>query len=499
MVDERNADVPNSDTEDLNELMKARRDKLAGLYEKGIDPFGKRFERTAQASDILGGYDQLEGETVRVAGRIMGLRVHGKASFADLQDLTGQIQLFARVNDMGDELYANFANLDLGDIVGVEGEVFRTRRGEISIRIREWVLLAKSLRPLPEKWHGLQDVDLRYRQRYVDLIVNPEVRETFILRSRIITAMREFLDAEGFIEVETPVLSTVAGGGLARPFVTHHNVLDLDVYLRIATELYLKRLIVGGLEKVYEIGKDFRNEGVSTKHNPEFTMLELYWAYADYMDMMDLTERMVTQVAQEVLGTLQLEFQGHKIDLTPPWPRVSMIEALRERIGMDVRELRDDEAARELARQHGVELPDNATLGMVIDEFVSTLIEPELIQPTFLIDHPVDISPLAKRKEDDPLLTYRFEAFVGGFEIGNAFSELNDPIDQRKRFLQQAGERERGNEEAHVMDEDYIRALEYGMPPTGGLGVGVDRVVMLLTNSDSIRDVILFPLMRPRD
>jgi lysyl-tRNA synthetase class 2 len=476
----------------------ARRRKLEHLRAAGVDPFGGRYERTHEAGRVVAEFERLEGRSVRLAGRVMGLRSHGRASFADLRDLTGRVQLYARADILGEARYAAFQDLDRGDWIGAEGRVMRTHRGEVSVELTDWVLLCKSLRPLPEKWHGLRDVDLRYRQRYLDLVVNPDVRATFVLRSRITAAIRRWLDARGFLEVETPVLTPVAAGAAARPFVTHHNALDLELYLRIATELHLKRLIVGGLERVYEIGRVFRNEGISTRHNPEFTMLELYQAYADYSDMMELTENLVADVARECRGTARVEYQGRPVDLTPPWQRLSMIDALRRRTGVDVLELPSDEAARNLARRHGVGVEDHATRGQVIDALVDELVLPELTRPTLLTDHPTEISPLARRSRRDPRVTERFEAIVAGMEIANAFSELNDPIDQRERFRQQAAERARGNDEAQAVDEDFILALEYGLPPTGGLGIGIDRLAMILADVPSIRDVILFPTLRPR-
>lgn len=481
-----------------NELLASRLRKLDLFRRRGIDPFGERFVRTHEAARITAEFPALEGSGVRIAGRIMAVRGHGKATFADVHDSTGRIQVYARADILGAEDYELFTSLDIGDIVGIGGKVFRTRRGEVSVEVEEWRLLAKSLLPLPEKWHGLKDVDLRYRQRYVDLIVNPEVRATFLARSRLISALRRFLDEMGFLEVETPMMHPVAGGAAARPFVTYHNALDMELYLRIAPELYLKRLIVGGMEKVYEIGRVFRNEGISTRHNPEFTMLELYQAFADYSDMMTLTEEIFVHLAREVAGTLRVNFLGHEIDLTPPWRRLSIVDALREYAGVDLSDLEDDARARSVAQRLGVAVDPGATAGQVIEELVDTFVQPHLIQPTFLTDHPVAISPLAKRKKDNPALTYRFELIVAGWEMANAFSELNDPLDQRERFLAQLRERAKGNEEAHGMDEDYLTALSYGMPPCGGLGVGVDRLVMLLTGAASIRDVILFPLMRPR-
>ena len=484
-------------THEVNEYMEIRLQKLRRLEEQGIQPFGDRYERTHVSKELVDHFDSLEGCEVSLAGRLVAKRGHGKASFADLRDMHGKIQLYAKMDVLGERKYEMFQELDLGDIIGVVGKVFRTRRGEVSVEISDFTMLAKSLRPLPEKWHGLKDIDLRYRQRYLDLIVNPEILDTFVKRSRIITAMRSFLDQRGFLEVETPVMSSLAGGAAARPFITHHNALDMTLYLRIATELYLKRLIVGGMEKIYEIGRVFRNEGISTRHNPEFTMMELYQAYADYRDMMDLTEQMFAHIAQEVLGTTHIVYQGQEIDLTPPWKRLSIVDALREYADLDVLHLGSDHEARQIAREKGISVDEKMTRGKVIDELVDVFVQPHLIQPVFLMDHPTEISPLAKKQPDRPELTYRFEAFIAGRELANAFSELNDPLDQRQRFEQQLRERAKGDDEAHVMDEDYLRALEYGMPPTGGLGVGIDRLVMLLTDSPSIRDVIFFPLMRP--
>ncbi len=482
-----------------SDLVRARRVKLEKLIDLGVNPFGGRFDRSHVAADILRDFERLEEQRVRVAGRITGMRGHGKVSFADLQDGSGKIQLYVRQDVLGEARFGDFTALDLGDVIGVEGRVFRTQRGQISVEVAGFQLLAKSLRPLPEKWHGLKDVDLRYRQRYLDLIVNPEVRDTFRARSRIISALRRGLEERGFLEVETPMMHTLAGGAAARPFVTHHNALDMTLYLRIAPELHLKRLVVGGLEKVFEIGRVFRNEGISTRHNPEFTIVEIYQAYADYTDMMTLTEDLFVRAARAVRDSLQVSFLGHDIDLTPPWPRLSIIDALREYAGVEVSALGSDEEARAAARRLGVKVEPAATAGQVLEELVDAFVQPRLINPTFLTDHPVEISPLAKRKADNPALTERFELIVGGWEMANAFSELNDPIDQRARFEAQMREREKGNEEAHALDEDYLTALEHGLPPCGGLGIGIDRLVMLLTGAASIRDVILFPLMRPRE
>lgn len=485
--------------QEINELMQVRLEKLHELQSKGINPFGERFDRTHQAVDILNNFAELEGKDVTIAGRILSKRDMGKASFAHIQDFSGRIQIYARLNDVGPETYELFTRLDIGDIIGVTGHVFKTQKGEITVHAKTITLLTKSLRPLPEKWHGLKDVELRYRQRYLDLIVNPEVKQVFILRSKIIAAMRRYLDGQGFLEVETPTMHVISGGASARPFVTHHNALDIDLYMRIALELHLKRLIVGGMEKVYEIGRVFRNEGISTRHNPEFTMMELYEAYADYHDMMNLTENMIAYIAQEVLGTTKVSYQGTEIDLTPPWPRITMIDAVKKYAGVDFTLIRNDEEARKAARQLGIHVSQDATRGSILNEIFEEKVEHHLVQPTFILDYPIEISPLAKRKKDDPNFTYRFELFITGREFGNAFSELNDPIDQRERFMKQMEQRAKGDEEAQMMDEDFVRALEVGMPPTGGLGIGVDRLIMLLTDSPSIRDVILFPTLRPRD
>lgn len=478
--------------------MEERRKKMENLRRQGIDPFGRRFPRTHLSQEIIDNFPVCENREVRVAGRIISLRTHGKAGFAHLADFAGKIQIYARLDVLGEESYQRFTNLDLGDIIGVCGRVFRTRRGEITVEVKEWEMLCKALRPLPEKWHGLKDVDLRYRRRYLDLISNPESREVFIRRSAIISRIRRFLDDEGFMEVETPVLSLIAGGGHARPFVTHHNALDLELTLRIALELYHKRLIVGGLEKIYEIGRCFRNEGISTKHNPEFTMLELYQAFADLTDMMILAEELISTVAGEVLGTFHLTYQGKEIDLTPPWPRVSMPAMIREETGLDWLAIETDEEAVTAGEKLGLDLTGKKTKAQVLDELLSVYVEPKLVQPTFLTDYPLEISPLAKKKADNPRLTQRFELFINGWEVANAFTELNDPLDQRERFVAQAKEKAKGNEEAMEWDEEFLIALEHGMPPTGGMGIGIDRLVMLLTDVPSIRDVIFFPLMRPK-
>ncbi|AZR74676.1 lysine--tRNA ligase [Anoxybacter fermentans] len=482
---------------DLNELMLQRRQKLKKLREKNIEPYGDKFEFTHHTTDIKENFDDLEGKEVTIAGRLMAKRGQGKASFAEVADMHGRIQIYVRKNIVGEDLYELFTTLDIGDIIGLTGEVFKTRTGEITIRVKEFKLLSKSLRPLPEKYHGLKDKELRYRMRYLDLMINPEVKNTFITRSKIIRSIRNYLDERNFLEVETPMMHPIAGGASARPFITHHNALDIDLYLRIAPELYLKRLIVGGFERVYEINRNFRNEGMSYKHNPEFTMLELYQAYADYHDMMELTENLFAHVAQEVLGTVKVTYQGVEIDLTPPWRRLTMIDAVKEFTGVDFKEIETDEEARKVAKELGVEVEPTANWGAIVNEVFEEKVEKHLIQPVFIMDHPVEVSPLAKRREDDPRLTYRFEGYIFAREMCNAFSELNDPIDQKERFLAQVAKREAGDDEAQMMDEDFIRALEYGMPPTGGLGIGIDRMVMLLTDSPSIRDVILFPTMRP--
>jgi lysyl-tRNA synthetase class 2 len=494
--------IPGGDKEeDLNELMQIRREKLNDMRQKGFEPYGNRFERTHLARFILDNYEEMENKHVILAGRIMSKRGMGKASFAHIQDSTGQIQIYIRSNDVGPEAYEFFSKLDIGDIIGVHGSVFKTRMGEITIAVEDLKILAKSLRPLPEKWHGLKDVDLRYRQRYVDLIVNPEVKEVFIVRSKIVRAFRNFLDAKGFLEVETPMMQLIPGGATAKPFVTHHNTLDLSLFMRIAPELHLKRLLVGGFDNVYEINRNFRNEGISTKHNPEFTMMELYQAYADYNDMMDLTEELISSVASEVLGLTVIDYQGTGIDLSPGWIRIPMLEAVKVHSGLDFSVIKTAGEAHHAVKQAEInlELDPADTWGDILNKVFEEMVEPKLIQPTFIMDYPVEISPLAKRKAENPDLTYRFELFIYGREIANAFSELNDPIDQKARFLKQVEKRRAGDEEAHMMDEDYVNALEYGMPPAGGLGIGIDRLVMLLTNTYSIRDVILFPLMKPRD
>ncbi len=501
MSDQTN-NQPVQEEPSLSELLQIRRDKLAALREQGQDPFViTRFDVTHHSDEIKGRFEEMEGQGVRLAGRLMSKRGMGKAVFSDLQDGAGRIQLYVRIDDVGEEALAAFKKYDIGDIVGVEGEVFRTKRGEISIKAKTVTLLSKSLLPLPEKFHGLTDVETRCRQRYVDLIMNPDVKRNFVIRSQFIKHVRDFMDARGYMEVETPVLNTISGGATARPFITHHNTLDIDMYMRIATELPLKRLIVGGLERVYEMGRIFRNEGMDNRHNPEFTTIELYQAYADFNDMMDLFEDLLTSAAQKILGTYQLQWQGQDIDLTPGWPRLPMYEAVKQYTGLDFMAMGTDEEAVAAAKSIGVELPETAdkTWGNALYEVFDQRVEEKLIQPTFITMHPVDVSPLAKRSPKDPRLTERFELFICRSEMGNAFSELNDPIDQRQRFQKQVEMRARGDDEAGMMDEDYITALEYGLPPTGGMGIGIDRCVMLLTNNDSIREVLLFPTMKPLD
>ncbi|MFR6185653.1 MAG: lysine--tRNA ligase [Lawsonibacter sp.] len=500
MADKKNQEVPQE--ENLSQLLQIRRDKLKELQESGNDPFQiTRYEMDNDSANIKANFDALEGQAVSVAGRLMSKRGMGKVSFCDLQDKSGRIQLYARRDEMDEAEYARFKKFDIGDIVGVKGVVFRTQRGEMSVRVERVTLLSKSLLPLPEKFHGLTNTELRYRQRYVDLIVNPEVKRNFVIRSQFIKHVREFMDNRGFMEVETPVLNTISGGATARPFITHHNTLDIDMYMRIATELPLKRLIVGGMDRVYEIGRIFRNEGMDPKHNPEFTTVELYQAYADFNDMMDLFEDLLSSAAQKILGTYQLEWQGEKLDLTPGWPRLPMHEAVKQYCGIDFMAITSDEEAVAAAKSIGVELPETAekTWGNALYECFDQKVEEKLIQPTFITMHPVDVSPLAKRSPKDPRLTERFELFICHSEMGNAFSELNDPIDQRERFQKQVELRDKGDDEAGMMDDDFITALEYGLPPTGGLGIGIDRCVMMLTNSDSIREVILFPTMKPTD
>lgn len=485
--------------EELNEMMKVRREKLAAIAEKGIEPFGRRYDYTHHATEIIENFEKLEGQTVRIAGRLMAVRGHGKASFTTVSDMSGKIQLYFRQDVLGEDVYANFKLLDIGDIIGAEGVVFRTQRGEISLKVTDFAIQSKSLRPLPEKFHGLKDVETRYRQRYLDLIVNPEVKDTFVLRSKIIKAMRTFLDERDFLEVETPMMHPIAGGAAARPFITHHNALDMDLYMRIAPELYLKRLVVGGFEKVYELGRVFRNEGISIRHNPEFTSVEIYQAFADYNVLMDLTEDVIIYIAEKVLGTTKINYQGTEIDLSKGWKRISMSDAVLEVTGKNFGKVATIEEARAIADELGVKYEKNHGIGGILNAVFEDKVEENLIQPTFITGHPTEISPLAKRNKENPAITDRFEIFIYGREMANGFSELNDPIDQEGRFLEQVKQRESGDDEAHMMDTDYITALEFGLPPTGGLGIGVDRLVMLLTNSASIRDVLLFPHMRHRE
>jgi lysyl-tRNA synthetase class 2 len=488
--------------EDHNDLIQQRFKKLAEIGDMGIQAYAGKFETTSKAlllEETYGATSKEELETnkvtVSLAGRLVALRSFGKAAFCHIQDGTGRIQLYVQKNAIGDDLHALFKKLDIGDFIGITGFLFRTKTNELTVDVEKFTLLAKSLRPLPEKWHGLTDVEIRYRQRYVDLIVNPDVKKVFVLRTRIVQAIRQYLNSRDYLEVETPMMQTIPGGATARPFKTHHNALDMDLYLRIAPELYLKRLLVGGFERVYEINRNFRNEGISTRHNPEFTMLEFYTAYANYQDLMDLTEQMISSVAMEVLGTTQVESEGHTINLAAPWKRITYLDTLRE-AGVPSEVLADADKAREYAKKLGARTTGGEPLGKLLNEIFEVLVEPKLIQPTFVTDYPTDISPLSKKRVDDPNFVERFELFVVGRELANAFSELNDPIDQKNRFLKQVNEREAGDDEAHQMDEDYIRALEHGMPPAAGEGIGIDRLVMLLTGSNSIRDVILFPQMK---
>ena len=486
----------------FSEQERLRREKLAELKSQGKDPFDVyKVERTHTSEQVKSNFEDLEGKEVTVAGRIMSKRGQGKVVFSDIHDRDGKIQLFIKIDEVGEEELKSYKTFDLGDMVEATGEVFKTRTEEISIKVKSFQLICKSLKPLPEKWHGLKDPDLRYRQREVDLITNPEVKDTFIKRSQIIKGIREFLDNRGFLEVETPILSPIAGGAAARPFITHHNTLDIDMYLRIATELYLKRLIVGGFEKVYDMGKNFRNEGMSVRHNPEFTMIELYEAYADYNDMMEIMENLAAYVCEKVNGTTKVMYQGTEIDFKPPWRRITMVDAVKEHAGIDFNAIASDEEAQAIAKEKHLEFPkplNTVTKGEVLNALYEEFAEQHMIQPTFVMDYPVEISPLTKKKRGNEMFTERFEGFVFGREICNAYSELNDPIVQRERFEQQAKERELGDDEAYMIDEEFMSALETGMPPTGGLGFGVDRLIMFLTDAASIRDVLLFPTMKPQ-
>lgn len=479
-----------------------RRQKLDSLLESGQSPYRNRFPGPEPVAPLLERFDGFESgdssdEEHRIAGRILIKRGHGKATFLVLKDATARIQLYGNVDILGEETYEEFRRLDIGDVVGVAGPVFRTRRGELSIEVKSFTLLAKALHPLPEKWHGLTDVEIRYRQRYLDLIVNDEVNRAFYIRGKVLSSLRRFMDARGFLEVETPILQTIPGGATARSFDTHHNALDIGLYMRIALELHLKRLLVGGFDKVYEVGRIFRNEGISTKHNPEFTMMESQQAYADYNDVMEMIEQLVAHIAKEVLGTLKLTWKGEEIDLTPPWRRATLRDLIREHSGVDFVEYPEREALLAKVQELGVEVDPAAGWGKLVDELLSNFVEPKLIQPTFIVDYPLELSPLARPKDEDPALVERFEGFIGGMEISNCFSELTDPLDQRRRFEEQAAQREAGDEEAGYVDDDFLTALEYGMPPSGGSGLGIDRLCMILTDSPSIRDVILFPLLRP--
>ena len=490
----------NEQVQDIGQLMKVRREKLAELQEMGEDPFEvTTYDRNAYTEDIIEKFEEYEGKNVSIAGRLMSKRVMGKASFFDLRDINGKVQLYVTRDDMGEEAYRKFKRLDIGDIVGVKGEVFRTQKGEISVRTNEYVLLSKSLQPLPEKFHGMTNTDLRYRQRYIDIIMNEDVKDTFIKRSKIISTIRKYLDAQGFLEVETPMLVANAGGAAARPFETHFNALDEDFKLRISLELYLKRLIVGGLEKVYEIGRVFRNEGLDTRHNPEFTLMELYQAYTDYPGMMDLTENLFRHVANEVLGTTKISYNGVEMDLGKPFERITMVEAVKKYSGVDFDLIQDADEAKKVADEHHVEYEKHHKKGDILNLFFEEFVEEHLIQPTFVMDHPIEISPLTKKKPGNPDYVERFEFFMNGWEMANAYSELNDPIDQRERFKAQEELLALGDSEANTTDEDFMKALEIGMPPTGGIGYGIDRMTMLLTDSAAIRDVLLFPTMKPLD
>lgn len=497
-MSENNTNINAADEKDLNEVLKIRREKLANLRSEGEDPFiVTKFDRTNLISDILDNYDAYEGKVVVLAGRMMSKRVMGKMSFADLRDTSGKIQLCVKRDEMGEEPYKKYKKFDIGDIIGITGEVFTTQRGEISVRTSKIELLSKSLRPLPEKFHGLTNTDLRYRQRYVDLIMNPDVKRTFVLRSKIIAAIRSYLNAQDFLEVETPMLVSNAGGAAARPFETHFNALDEDFKLRISLELYLKRLIVGGFDRVYEIGRVFRNEGLDTRHNPEFTLMELYQAYTDYHGMMDLTENLYRHIAKEVLGTTQIVYNGIEMDLEKPFERITMLDAVKKYSGVDFNEIKTLEEARAAADEHHIEYEERHKKGDILNLFFEEYVEEHLVQPTFVMDHPIEISPLTKKKPESPEYVERFEFFMNGWEMANAYSELNDPIDQRERFKAQEEQLAQGDDEANTTDEDFMNALEIGMPPTGGIGFGIDRMCMLLTDSPAIRDVLLFPTMKP--
>jgi len=485
------------------EIISNKWEEIEELKREGIDPFGHSFNRTYEIKDLIEKNKDLQigecgKEKVSIAGRLMALRTHGKAIFANIEDINGRIQIYVKSNKVGEDAFKIFNKIGVGDILGVSGLIFRTRTGEVTVFVEEFTLLCKSVRSLPEKWHGLKDVEIRYRKRYLDLIVNPSVREIFIKRSKVVQSIRNFLDNRGFLEVQTPIMQPIPGGATARPFITHHNTLHRDLYLRIATELYLKRLIVGGLEKVYELGCDFRNEGISTKHNPEFTMLELYEAYGDYHSMMTITEELVIYVIKSVLGGLEVEYQGNKINFTPPWKRISMYKAIEEASGINMKKILKKDFDK-IIKEHGLNIKGKINRGEITNELFEKYVEPILIQPTFVYDYPLEISPLSKQKKDNPELVERFELFVNSMELANAFTELNDPTEQKHRFEEQVAKRIAGDMESHFMDEDYIEALEYGMPPTGGLGIGVDRLIMLLTNSDSIKEVILFPQLKSKE
>jgi len=492
------------DNDSISEHTQMRMKNRDQLVEMGVNVYGSRYTTTNTIGEVVEKYKDLAesevGEEVSLAGRLMALRGHGKASFGDIEDVTGSIQVYFKQNKLGKDKYGLLKYVDIGDFIGIRGKVFRTRRGELTVFLDDFTFLAKALHTPPEKYHGLKDVEIRYRRRYVDLLSNSDVREKFILRSKIISEIRSYLESRGFIEVETPSMSLVAGGANARPFITHHNALDMDLYFRIATELYLKRLIVGGMDRVFEVGRIFRNEGIDTKHNPEFTMLELYWAYADYTDMMNLAEELISHICEKILGTHEVQFENKKLNLKPPFDKMTMEEAFRKYAKIDMKKLRDLDYARSVAEKYEIDLERKEDVGYIINKIFDVSVEPYLVQPTFIMDYPIEISPLAKKKEDDPTLTYRFELFVANSEVVNAFSELNDPVDQKERFIDQVKKKELfHDEEAHPLDEDYIMALEYGMPPTGGIGIGIDRLIMLMTDSPSIRDVILFPLMKPKE